>query len=276
MLYFIFTIDGDWKEYFDTELPETERLPKKEFLEELIRREIEVVNGNLKGRFIHFIHTSPRARNFFLEESFLKLWKLIIKNGGDVGLHCHEDDPYKDYYYQDSSRMRRVITERVNTFRKHGLDIECYRGGFLGFSDETVRILEENNIHFDFSCECGRYLTHGESIISDWRSAPEYHYKMDYNNHCKMGNSKVWEIPIGASNGRYLYFEKSDLGELEKLALDLKEQSLKKKCDIIVSVLTHTNEYISLEEIKSIEEKLNLLKKYGSFINIKELKRILT
>ena len=271
MLYFIFTIDGDWLEYFNIELSDQERAPKKEVLEGLIRREIEVVHQMLDGRFVHFIHTSPMARDFFLEPTFLKLWGEIIKNDGDIGLHCHEDEPYKDYYYHYTSHMREVISERASVFRKIGLDVKCYRGGFLGFSRDTVSILEENGIYFDFSCEPGRFLSHRRRLISNWRGAPISHYRMSYNDHRKAGDSKVWEIPIGTSKGKYLYFEKSSPEALKETAFDLKEKSRKNKCDMIVSVLSHSYEYASLERIENIKQKIKLLKEYGSFINLKEL-----
>jgi len=276
MLYFIFTIDGDWEEYFDVNLSEGDRVPKIDSLQSLILKEIEVAERNLNGRFIHFIHTSPRVRDFFLKERFLELWDRIVKNGGDVGLHCHEDDPYKDYYCQDTRRMKEVISREVCRFREAGLSIKAYRGGFLGFSHETVRILEENRIYFDFSCEHGRYLRHGDILISDWRNSPEHHYRMSYKNHCDAGDSKVWEVPIGSSKKRHLYFEKASLEDLRKVALDLKERSIQNKCDIIVSVLTHTYEYASLEGIKKIEEKISLLKQYADFINLQELERIIS
>ena len=142
MLYFIFTIYGDWGDYFDIKLSDGERLPREGLLCDLIQREIDLADRVLKGRFIHFIHTSPLARNFFLEQNFRKLWKDIIKNNGDAGLHCHED-----YYYQDRSRMRKAISEGIRIFEKAGLNPECYRSGFLGFSAPMVRILEENKIY---------------------------------------------------------------------------------------------------------------------------------
>lgn len=276
MLYFIYTIDGDWLEYFDTRLRDEERLPKEDVLLDLVQREIDLSDKTLKGKFVHFIHTSPRVRDFFLERNFRKMWKDIVKNNGDTGLHCHEDDPYKDYYCQDAYHMRDVISERVAAFQKVGLDVKCYRGGFLGFSNETVRVLEENGILFDFSCEPGRLLTHDKKIVCDWRDAPEHHYRMSHDDHCKQGESKVWEIPLGASKGRYLYFEKSSLQDIEEIALDLRQRSLQNKCDIIVSVLSHTYEYVSLERVKAVEEKLCILKKYGKFINLKGLKDILS
>jgi len=275
MLYFIFTVDGDWDEYFQTKLLEESRAPKKDVLQNLIQQEIDLAEKVLNGRFIHFIHTSSRARDFFLQKEFLLLWKHLVRNGGDVGLHCHEDDPYKEYYYEDASRMKKVISERAGVFRKAGLEIKCYRSGFLGFSSEMVRMLEDNKIFFDFSCEPDRFLKHGESLVCDWRNSPEIQYRMDYNNHTKPGNSKVLEIPLGVSKGKYLYFEKFNLKDIEEVANALKEQFIKNKKDIIISVLAHTYDYESSETIKNMEEKLSLLKKYGKFINIAEAEGII-
>lgn len=266
MLYFIFTIDGDWLEYFE----ETDRLPKEGVLLDLIQREIDLADKVLKGRFIHFIHTSPLVREFFLERNFRKLWKDIAKNQGDTGLHCHED-----YYYQDASRMKKAISEEVNLFKKAGLNPKCYRSGFLGFSKHMVRILEENRIHFDFSCEPGRFLKHEDILIADWRGAPLHQYRMSYDNHCQSGDSKVWEIPLGISQGKSLYFEKYGIEDIERIALDLKEKSMQNKHDIIVSVLSHTYEFESLDRVRYIEKNLKSLQRYGTFINLKELEKYL-
>lgn len=275
MLYLIFTIDGDWKEYFDVNLLEDKRLPNVGVMQGLIEQEIEVATGNLDGRFIHFIHTSPRARNFFLDKPFMKFWRQIIENGGDIGIHPHEDDPHKAYYFQDSSRMKDVISGQVGALRKQGLNVCAYRGGYLAFSSNLIPILEENSLYFDFSCEPGRYMKDSRSLVSDWRGAPTSLYQMSYQDYRKVGDSGVYEIPVGTSKGHYLYFEKSTPEIIEETAFDLREKSMKDSHDIIVSVLTHTYEYTSSDEIKNIEEKISLLKKHGRFINLKELRDII-
>jgi len=275
MLYLIFTIDGDWKEYFDVSLPEEKRLPDVGVMQGLIEQEIELATGNLDGRFIHFVHTSPRARKLFLNEPFMKFWRKIIENGGDIGIHPHEDDPHKAYYFQDISRMKDVISGQVGALRKQGLDVRAYRGGYLAFSSDLIPILEENGLYFDFSCEPGRYLVDSDNLVSDWRGAPTSLYRMNYQDHRKVGDSGVYEVPIGTSKGHYLYFERSTPEIIEETAFDLREKSKKDSYDIIVSVLTHTYEYTSLDEIENIEEKISLLKNYGRFINLRELRDII-
>lgn len=271
MLYLIFTVDGDWNEYFDVNLPEDKRAPRVEVMQGLIKQEIEVAARNLNGRFIHFIHASPRARTFFLNEPFIKTWKQIVENGGNIGLHCHEDDPHKAYYFQDSSRMKSVIYEQVSALRRHGLNVCAYRAGYLAFSSKLIPILEENGLHFDFSCAPGKYLIHGNIVVSDWRGAPTSLYRMSYHDYRKSGNSGVYEIPIGVSKGHFLHFEKSGPQTIKEVASDLRKKSMRDSCDIVVSVLVHSYDYTSQDAIKNIEEKISLLKKYGRFINLKEL-----
>ncbi|UCC95946.1 MAG: hypothetical protein JSW40_04150 [Candidatus Omnitrophota bacterium] len=274
MVYFIFTVDGDWKEYFNIHLSEKKRLPQLQTVQTLIEQEIKVAQRLLEGKFLHFIHTSSRARTFFIQKSFLALWKYIIQNSGDIGLHCHEDDPHKAYYIQDIARMRKVISEQVNILRSYGLNIQAYRGGNLAFCKGLIPILEENGIRFDFSCEPGRYFVDADSVVSDWRAAPTSLYRMSHLDHRREGNSKVYEVPIGTSQGHFLYFEKSSLQEISKVAHNLGGHSSQGSCDIIVSVLTHTYEYDSQDAIKIIGEKISLLKEYGRFINLKELEEI--
>lgn len=271
MLYYVFTVDGDWKEYFDVKLSEEERAPRKKLIQELVKREIDVAESRLKGRFVHFIHASPRARTFFLDEPFMKLWKHIIEKGGSVGVHCHEDDPHKAYYFQDIPRMKEAISEQVRALRGAGLEVQAYRAGYLAFCAGLVKILEENGLRFDFSCEPGRYLIHNGRLVSDWRGAPTSLYRMSYHDHRKEGNSKVFEIPIGTADGHYFYFEKSGTEELKLAASSLKSKSEKTSRDIIVSVLTHSNEYAKDEDIKRIKEKITLLKQYGRFVGLKEV-----
>ena len=44
---------------------------------------------------------------------------------------------------------------------------------------------------------------------------------------------------------------------------------------MLVSVLAHSYEYKSADEIKNISDKISMLKEYGQFINIKDLTEII-
>jgi len=276
MLYFLYTVDGDWEEYFDVKLPEEKRMPQCKVMDDLIRQEIRAARKALSGKFVHFIHTSPRVRDFFFEGSFINLYKTIIAYGGDVGLHCHEDEPYKRYYFRDLPHMRRIISLKIAQLRRYGIKVCAYRGGFMAFTRKLIPILEEAGISFDFSCEPGRYLMHNKTIVSDWRGAPVSLYRMGRLDHRRKGKSSVFEVPVGTVKSQHLYFEKIDPKTLKNVASDLKKQSDKRGQDVTVSVLAHSWEYASGSGRESIEEKLTLLKQYGSFINLTELKQLTT
>ena len=222
--------------------------------------EIKLASKILNGRFLHFVHTSPRARDFFLQPEFITQWKEIELKGGDVGIHCHEDDPRHAYYYEDQEKMGKGIGFLVKGLREKGLGPIAYRGGYLAFSPKIIPILEKNGIFLDFSCEPDRYLFHGELLVSDWRGAPDNYYRMSYDDHRKPGKSRVFEIPLG------IYIELDSLWKIWR-----KTRAFRRRGgDMIVSVLAHSYEFGSFRKRLKIKLALLILRKYGRFINAKE------
>jgi hypothetical protein len=269
MLYFVFTVDGDWEEYFNLSLSEENRKPKAEKLLPLIDREIGLAQKLLSGRFIHFVHSSPRARDFFLKPEFIARWEKIEELGGSIGVHCHEDDPQKAYYFDDRDRMDEAITFLSNGLKKAGLLPISYRGGYMSFSSKVIPALEVNDIHLDFSCDPGRHMIHqGRLPVSDWRGAPDNFYRMDLSDHRKVGGSGVYEIPLGSSNGGRLYFETNSLFRIWRTAKGLAKRA--KKEDVVVSVLAHSYDFSNPMVMFKIKMGLKLLRKYGKFINAQE------
>jgi hypothetical protein len=145
-LYFIFTIDGDWDEYFNTRLSPEERKPDEKRLLTLIDEEIELASSTLNGRFLHFIHTSPLVRDFFLRPRFVDKWREIARKGGSLGIHCHEEELYSAWYFDDAKRMGKAITFMANGLRKNGLLTMAYRGGYMTFSPRIIPVLEKKDI----------------------------------------------------------------------------------------------------------------------------------
>ena len=265
-LFFVFTVDGDWEEYYDPSLTEEKRKPVKESLVRWVRCEIRIARSLLKGKFVHFVHSSPRVRDFFLQPDFIGLWKEVEQGGGSVGVHCHEEDPRREYYYSDPSRMDLAITFMAKALKDAGLKAVCYRGGYMAFSPLIIPVLEKNGITLDFSCEPGRYLLHEGIEISDWRGAPQNFYRMDALDHKKKGSSAVYEIPVGTSGTAHLYLERISILEAFKVA-----RALSGSKDLqIVSVLSHSYQFGSfLQKLKMIVVFL-ILRKYGTFINCEE------
>ncbi len=256
----MFTVDGDWLEYFYPSLPEEKREPKKERLLSWIGHEISIASSLIGGKFIHFVHTSPRARDFFLQPAFISQWKEIEKKGGDIGVHPHEDDPWRAYYFDNERKMRKSIGLLTKGLRRKSVNPMAYRGGYMAFNRKIIPILEKNKIFLDFSCDPGRYLLHGNLLVSDWRGAPRNFYRMSYGDHRRAGRSRVFEIPLG------IYIETSSLRDIWKKAKALK----KRKGKIVVSVMAHSYDFGSFLRRLKIKLALLILRRYGSFVNARE------
>jgi hypothetical protein len=260
MLNFVFTIDGDWNEYFCTNLPEELRAPKKEKVIPLVRYGKKLADQLLNGKFIHFVHVSDRARNFFLEPEFISIWKEIEQDGGSVGVHCHEDDPEVESFTRDIERMKREITSLTNRLRENGLHPIAYRGGFLAFNRNLIPILESNKLFLDFSCEPDRYI----SGAANWRGCPDNIYRMDRDDCRVVGESNVYEIPLGWG----MYLELTSLWHTFISARRWKVRAENE--EVVVSVLAHTYDFSSLFMRLKLRLALTILKRYGTFIGADE------
>ena len=205
-LYYVFTVDGDWGEYFSDELPKQERRPDRKRLLGLIEREIKIARS-VNGKILHFVHTSPVTREYFFQPDFVELWKKIESGGGSIGVHCHEEELFSDGRLNDPGKLEQSILSVTRPLRGEGLRLISYRGGYLTFCKSIIPILEKNGIDLDFSCSSGRYLRHKGKLIADWRGAPENYYRMCYDDHRKEGKSDVIEIPLGKLKQRALYID---------------------------------------------------------------------
>ncbi|NQT45898.1 MAG: hypothetical protein HQ593_00275 [Candidatus Omnitrophica bacterium] len=268
-LYFVFSIDGDWDEYFFPKLSEAEREPDKKILLNLIRHEIRI-SATINNKVLHFVHTSSVAHDFFLQPEFISLWKKIEARGGSVGVHCHSEDLYREGYLYDPEKMEKVITSLTNNLRGKGLNPISYRGGYLTFCEKTIPFLEKNGLFFDFSCDPDRYLWHEGELVADWRGAPDNYYRISYEDHRKPGKSKVIEIPLGTSGKDALYIDITSLKSIWKAARALAKKDKEESGDIIVSVLSHTYEFSSFWKRLRIRSALLICKRYGKFINDRE------
>lgn len=261
MLYFVFTVDGDWKEYFNAALPEEKRLPDKQHMLSLVEREIGLATRVLGDKFIHFIHTSFRAKDFFLQPEFVKEWRQIEEGGGSVGVHCHADDPGRAYWHDDPGKMEEMIGFFTDALEENNLSPVAFRGGYMSFSSATIPILEENGIFLDFSCDPGRYLLQDGRPVSDWRGAPDNFYRMSYEDHRQPGDSRIFEIPLG------VYIETEPLWKIWKKARQFKRRGEK----MIFSVLAHSYDFSSFKMRLKIRLALSILRKYGKFISAQEV-----
>ncbi|MBN3032845.1 MAG: hypothetical protein JW873_01995 [Candidatus Saganbacteria bacterium] len=260
MLYILFTVDGDWEEYYEPALSEEARKPDQAKMLAWLRWEHRLAVWLAGGRLVHLVHTSPRARDFFLRPEFIALYREMVESRGSIGVHCHEDDPRRAYYSADARRMGRAIGFLTAALRAQGLDPLAYRAGYLSFHPNTIPVLEANGLFLDLSCEPGRYLFHGELPVSDWRGAPANFYRLDRADHRRPGGSAVIEVPSA------FYVEREALLKIWRRAKELSAG----RGPRIVTVLTHSYEFGAPLKRLKIALALLLLKMYGTFINAGE------
>ena len=268
-LYFIFTVDGDWDEYFSTELSKQKRKPNKKKLLNLIRHEIKIARS-IGGKILHFIHTSSVAKEYFFQPDFIALWKNIEVAGGSLGVHCHEEDLFSHGRLENPDMLEQSVRSLTEPLRKEGITLISYRGGYLTFSKNVIPILEKNKLFLDFSCDPGRYLHYKGKLIADWRGAPKNYYRMCYRDHCEKGKSNVIEIPLGKIKQRALYIDVTSLLDIAMVVRHLAGKDKTSKGNIMVSLLTHTYEFSSAWKRVRIKAALLICRLYGNFISDKE------
>lgn len=268
-LYYIFTIDGDWNEYFSTRLSKEKRRPHRKGLLYLIGREMEIARS-IGGKLLHFVHTSPVTRQYFVQPDFIDIWKKIEKKGGSIGVHCHEEGLFSQGRLGDPAKFEESVRSVTIPLRREGLKLISYRGGYLTFCKSVIPIMEKNGLLLDFSCAPGRYLHHKGKLIADWRGAPKNYYRMCYQDHRKEGNSDVVSIPLGKLKERALYIDNTSLVDIWMLVRHLAKKNKFSEGDIVVSLLTHTYEFSSSWKRFRIKMALLISKLYGSFISDRE------
>jgi len=273
-LYFIFTVDGDWDEYFSTKLSKEERRPDRKGLLGLIKREVAIARS-VGGKLLHFVHTSTVTRQYFLQPDFVALWKKIETSGGSIGVHCHEEDLFSQGRLNDPAMLDESVRSVTVPLREEGLTLISYRGGYLTFCKGVIPILEKNALFLDFSCAPGRYLHYKKRLIADWRGAPKNYYRMSYHDHRKEGGSDVVAIPLGKIKQRALYIDITSLWNIWMVARHLAGKDRTSKNDIMVSLLTHTYEFSSAWKRFRIRAALFICRFYGRFITDKEALKII-
>lgn len=268
-LYYVLTIDGDWDEYFQPAAPSEERQPDKKILMRLLCRQLSATRP-AGGKLLHFIHTSETTRHFFLLPKFLAVWRRIQAGGGSVGVHYHHETYGPKGLSDPLNVMTPGIGVMLDTLRRRHLKVISYRGGYLAFLPEQIPLLETYGFLLDFSCDPGRYNFHDGKVAADWRDAPNFPYRLSYEDHRKPGRSKLTEIPMGKVGKDALYLDTTPLWIVWKTARALARQSRKENKNLVVSILTHTFEFSSWLKWLKILLALWICRFYGTYINDRE------
>lgn len=192
----IIGVDVDFEDYnpFDKHNCKFER---KRFEKNLFAL-IDFLKDN-KYPAIFFIHTSPFIRNnfnniFYTDKFYIKIWQDLQDNNFEIGFHPHEEDEKgKYYFYYIYNYMKKIFEENLKIMLANGIKINSIRTGFFSFNEWLIPLCEEYNIKFSFD-NMGAYqpLTN-----THFENAPYYSYFYDYKDKEKIGNSRVYSIPLG-------------------------------------------------------------------------------
>lgn len=233
MLRYLFTVDGDWQGYHAGQPPDPELFAA------FVAEEFVFAARQLDGKIVHLIHTSPLARLTMLDPRLVALWRALPA-GAALGLHPHEELPDGRHGYGDEKHMAAVLGELVAAARAQGLQLPVFRGGFLAYRDFYTAILEQHGFLADVSGMPGRHRVTSGELISDWRGAPSFAYRLDRAAYRRAGDSGILEIPVGSAGTEEsaLFLERITPAGLRRLLQYLRD--LPHDGPRLVSVITHT------------------------------------
>ncbi|HOK41452.1 MAG TPA: hypothetical protein PLD27_10495 [bacterium] len=225
---------------------------------------------------VFFIHTSPYIRNnfnniFYTDNFYLKIWKDLINSNFEIGFHPHEEDENGKYYlYYVYNYMKNIFDINLKLMADNGIKINSIRTGFFSFNEWLIPLCEKYNIKFSFD-NMGAYqpLTN-----THFENAPYFSYFYDYIDKEKIGNSKIYSIPLGFAYNYTLW--QALIPEANKFS------HIKKLWDIIISMedkkywvcnlLIHS--YNFLKKKKIIKKTLEYISKNkGEFILTRDVSK---
>lgn len=166
---------------------------------ESIHRVADLVQNECSGRAVFLIHTSPFIRRnwndiFFTSPDYFSIWKRIEAQGGEVGLHIHEEEPDGScLYYGYPSHLRKVISSHVQMLVEAGLKPICESTGYHGLNEWFVPILEENGLVVNLD-NVGSFT---EYTVRDWTETSGRPYFLNPDRVVEAGTSKILSLPLG-------------------------------------------------------------------------------
>lgn len=169
---------------------------------ENVQLALDVVASECGGKAVFLIHTSPFIRRnwndaFFTSPDYLSMWREVVSQGGELGLHLHEEEPDGScLYYGYSLHLERIVSEHVHLLAEAGLQPTCESTGYFGLNEWLVPILEQNRLLVNLD-HVGKFT---DFTGTDWTTAPLRPYFLDRNSVTCEGDSSVLVIPLGMTN----------------------------------------------------------------------------
>lgn len=169
---------------------------------ESVRLAADIVASECGGKSAFLIHTSPFIRRnwndvFYSSPDYLSLWNHVVLQGGELGLHLHEEEPDGScLYYGYSQHLERVVSDHVRLLAEVGLQPTCESTGFFGMNEWLVPILEANGLLVNVD-NVGKFT---KFTSTDWTAAPLRPYFLDRTAISREGDSRVLAVPLGMTD----------------------------------------------------------------------------
>lgn len=195
-----------------------------EKLEADLRRAIPFMREQVNGKFNLVPHSSTYCRDLTYREPFLSLYRTVVGNGGEIGVHTHEELVGTAPLVHLKRHMEAIILQKRDELVAAGIQPTAFRMGMWAFDDCIPSILEKAGIDVDLSAVPGleRWYWHAY-----WRNAPYSAYYLcsqDYTHvDCSHPKSKVLEIPLGSdglgdtTSKNFLYIDAAPLAEIQRV-----------------------------------------------------------
>lgn len=196
----IAAVECDFEGYQPFESGEC-RYDHKKSLED-IKLASRIISSEIGGKAAYLIHTSPYVRRnwndvFFTSPDYLTIWDNIVAQGGELGLHLHEEEPDGScHYYGYAKHLHRIVQDHVTILGNAGFTLTCESTGYFGGNEWLVPILEEHRLLVNLD-NVGVFT---KFTGRNWIKSPNRPYLMDRTVAASEGDSGVLSIPLGMTS----------------------------------------------------------------------------
>lgn len=223
-VYIVPLIDVNWLVYapfdpardFRVDPPDVEQSIKD--LEQLMK-EMGALTDN---KFILTPHSGTYCRTGYYEGDILSLYKNVVRAGGELSVHLHEEIKGVGTRYAEWDHCLSVFRDCKHRLEQAGISPVAYRGGHYAYHPFMNKMLADNEIFADYSCCPGMNYPDREAIWTHASLNASYLPEDIRAPWQGQKRSNVLEIPIG-SDGKgagyenILHIEKSDLENLTRI-----------------------------------------------------------
>ncbi|MCH8273480.1 MAG: hypothetical protein IH851_01660 [Armatimonadetes bacterium] len=146
---------------------------------------------------IHVSELDPSANtNLYYREFFHK-----IPSWHEVGMNVHFENDRG--YVEDEKERGNIIRIAKDVLKSHRIKPTSFRAGCFALIASDLKYLEDVGVLVDSSSVSGSDY----KMFVEWSGGPNDPYHPSYEDLRKPGDSKVLEVPITCSGGKYAYLD---------------------------------------------------------------------